>query len=98
MDPQIFQSLALVALFGGFAAAEWVRGELRPRTASREDDRLDIAILLVFPLVFAGVLAASSALCAWLMPAQRDALAHWPWWAMVGTLLVVTLLVVDLTV
>ena len=42
MDPQVFQSLAFVAVFGGFAAAEWVRGELRPRMAGREDDRLDI--------------------------------------------------------
>lgn len=88
MDPQVFQSLALVAVFGGFAAAEWVRGELRPRMAGREDDRLDIAILLVFPLVFAGVLTTSTALSAWLMPEQRGALAHWPWWAMVGTLLI----------
>lgn len=67
MDPQVFQSLALVAVFGGFAAVEWARGELRPREAGPEDDRLDIAILVMFPLVFAGVLTASTALCAWLI-------------------------------
>ena len=88
MDPQFFQTVSLVAIFAGFLLNEWRRGELRPPTAGREDDRLDIAILLMFPVVFSGVLAASTALCAWLIPEQQGAFAHWSWWAMLGTLLI----------
>ena len=88
MTPQTLQTLALVSLFGAFLAAEWRRGELRPLAAGPQDDRLDLAVLLMFPTVFAGVLAGSTALCAWLLPDQRGALAHWPWWAMTGVLLV----------
>ena len=88
MDPQTVQTVSLVAIFAGFLLNEWRRGELRPPMAGREDDRLDIAILIMFPAVFAGVLATSTALCEWLLPQQRGAFAHWPWWAMLGTLLI----------
>ena len=47
MDPQFFQTVSLVAIFAGFLLNEWRRGELRPPTAGREDDRLDIAILII---------------------------------------------------
>mgnify|MGYP006901816078 CR=1 FL=1 len=71
MDPQTVQTVSLVAIFAGFLLNEWRRGELRPPMAGREDDRLDIAILIMFPAVFAGVLATSTALCEWLLPQQR---------------------------
>ena len=88
MSPQFFQTVSLVAIFCGFLAVEWRRGTLRPAGAGPQDDRLDLAVLLMFPTVFTAVAATSLALCAWLLPDQRDALAQWPWWAMTAVLLV----------
>lgn len=93
MQPQTVQILAAVSVLCAFALAEMLQGRFLPREATREDNRLDIAVTLLFPLISGLVLAASTALCAWLMPAQRDALAHWPWWQM----LLVLLLADDLT-
>ena len=93
MSSQTVQLLAVLTVLGGFALAELARGRFFPREATREDNRLDIAVTLLFPLIAAAVLAAAGALCAWLVPAQRNALAHWSWWQM----LLVLLLADDLT-
>lgn len=93
MEPQTVQMLAVATVFTAFALAELVRGHFFPAQATREDNRLDLAVTLIFPLISTGVLALSGALCAWLMPEQRAALAHWPWWQM----LLVLLLADDLT-
>ena len=87
LNPQVFQLGMAATLFGLFTLAEILRGGFFPPEADREDNRLDLAILLVFPLVTAAVLLASATLCEWAMPGMRGALAHWPWWAMVLTLL-----------
>ena len=93
------QILAAVSVLGAFAfafafaIAELVQGRFFPREVTRENNRLDIAVTLLFPLISGAVLAASTALCAWLMPVQRDALASWSWWQMLLVLLV--LLVAD---
>lgn len=44
--------------------------------------------MLATSLVLVLSVAAATALCAWLMPAERDLLAHWPWWQMLAVLLV----------
>lgn len=93
MQPQTVQALAIVAVLCAFGLAELAQRRFFPREATREDNRLDIAVTLLFPLISGAVLAASTALCAWLIPAQRDALAHWPVWQM----LLVLLLADDLT-
>lgn len=93
IDPQTVQLLAVSAVLLAFALAEIAAGHFFPREATREDNRLDIAVALMFPLVSGTVLTLSTALCAWLMPTQRDMLAHWPVWQMV----VVLLLADDLT-
>ncbi len=51
--------------------------------------------MLATSLVLVLSVAAATALCAWLMPTQRDLLAHWPWWQMLAVLLVAVLLVAD---
>ena len=88
MQAQSVQILAILAVLGAFATAEIVQGRFFPRQANREDNRLDIAVTLLFPLISGSVLAAATALCAWLMPTQRDLLARWPWWQMLAVLLV----------
>ena len=79
------QTVQLLAIFGvllSFGVAELIQGRFFAPEATREDNRLDIAVTLLFPLISASVLAASTGLCTWLMPEQRQALAAWPVWQM----------------
>jgi sterol desaturase/sphingolipid hydroxylase (fatty acid hydroxylase superfamily) len=85
---QTVQMLAVFAVLAGFALAELALGRFFPRQAHREDNRLDLAVTCLFPVISGAVLAASGALCAWAMPGQRDALVHWAWWQMLLLLLV----------
>ena len=93
LHPQTVQLLAVGSVLGLYALAELASRRFFPPEATREDDRLDLVVTLTFPLLSAGVLGASGALCAWLIPEQRGAWAHWPWWQM----LLVLLLADDLT-
>ena len=87
MQPQTAQGLGVAAVFLGFALAELRQRRFFPREATREDNRLDVAVTLLFPVLSLTVLAASTALCTWLMPLQQGAWAHWAWWQMLPVLL-----------
>ena len=93
MDLQTVQLLSVVTIFTAFAVAELVIDKFFAREATHEDNRLDIAVGLMFPVISGAVFAAARALCVWLMPEARDAWADWPWWQMV----IVLLLADDLT-
>ena len=88
MQPQVVQLIAVVSVLLTFALAELAQGRFFARQATREDNRLDVAVTLLFPVIGGGVLAAAGALCAFFLPSYRDALAHWPVWAMLALLLV----------
>jgi sterol desaturase/sphingolipid hydroxylase (fatty acid hydroxylase superfamily) len=88
MTPQQVQIAVVFAVFLGFALLEWRRHQLFPREATREDNRLDAVVLFMVPVVQAGVLLTVTALCDRFIPDSQGSLAHWPWWAMSGTLLV----------
>lgn len=85
---QTVQLLAVVIIYGGFAIAELMIDRFFPSNATPEDNRLDTAVTIVFPVVMGLVLAAAKALCVWLIPGARDAWAAWPVWQMVLVLLV----------
>ncbi len=87
-DPQMVQSLAIAAVLTAFALAEMLQGRFFAREATAQDNRLDIAVTLMFPAISLGVLAITNALCEWLLPQQRAALADWTWWQMLLVLLV----------
>jgi sterol desaturase/sphingolipid hydroxylase (fatty acid hydroxylase superfamily) len=87
-DLQAAQLLAVTLIFLAFGVAEIVIGKFFAPEAGREDNRLDVAVGLMFPIVSGSVFAASRALCGFLLPAYQNAWAHWPWWGMVATLLV----------
>ncbi len=93
MQEQTVQFAAAVSVLVAFASAELIQGKFFAPEATREDNRLDIAVTLLFPAISFAVLTAATALCEWLMPGQRNALAHWAWWQM----LIVLLLADDLT-
>jgi sterol desaturase/sphingolipid hydroxylase (fatty acid hydroxylase superfamily) len=88
MQEQTVQILCILGVFLSFALAELIKGRFFAPEATREDNRLDVAVTLLFPLISLAVLSASTALCAWLMPDQRGALSQWPAWKMVLVLLV----------
>ena len=88
LQPQTVQLLAVFSVLGSFALAELVQGRFFAREANPQDNRLDVAVTLLFPFISGSVLLASGALCAGLMPGQRDALAAWAWWQMLLVLLV----------
>jgi len=88
LEPMHGQLLVVVSIVAAFALIELLRGGFFPREATREDNRLDVAIIFMFPLVSGLVALVVQALCEWWMPQHRGALGHWPWWAMVGTLLI----------
>ncbi|MES2188952.1 MAG: sterol desaturase family protein, partial [Pseudomonadota bacterium] len=93
MQTQTVQLIAVVSVLGAFALAEIAQRRFLAPEASAQDNRLDVAVTLMFPLIAGAVVAAADALCVWLMPQHRDALAAWPVWKMV----VVLLLADDLT-
>ncbi len=88
MDLQTTQLLAVVAVFTLFGLGEVAIGKFFAPEATTEDNRLDVAVGLMFPVVSGLVFAAAKAVCTWLMPSARDAWAAWPWWQMVPVLLV----------
>ena len=88
METQTVQMLAVVSVLLAFGLAEWVQGRFFAPEATREDNRLDVVVTLLFPLISGAVLAASGALCAAWMPEQRNAWAGWSVWAMLAVLLV----------
>jgi len=89
MEPKAVQGLAVLALFAGFALIELYRRRFFSPTAGREDNRLDIAAAILLPLLIVPlILLATDTLGTRFYPEHRGALAHWPVWAMVLTLLV----------
>ncbi len=88
MQAQTLQLLVLLLVLSAFALAEMIQGRFFAKEATREDNRLDVAVTLLFPLITGSVMAASTSLCQWLMPLQKNALADWAWWQMLLVLLV----------
>lgn len=88
MTLQSVQLLSVVTVFGVFAVAEVAIGKFFAHEASAEDNRLDLAVGVMFPVVSGLVFAAAQAICGWLMPTARDSWADWSWWQMVLVLLV----------
>jgi sterol desaturase/sphingolipid hydroxylase (fatty acid hydroxylase superfamily) len=88
LSPVEAQLIIVSGLLAMFAIIELVRGGFFPREAGAEDNRLDIAVMVMFPIVSGGVGLAAAALCNSFIPEYQGALAHWPWWAMIATLLV----------
>ena len=89
MTPQMQAvQLGLISLIMAvLALAEWRAGRLFPTEASRGDNRLDLAIMLAMPAISALVMQTVLALCGHWMPESRNAWADWPWWQLLGALL-----------
>ena len=88
MAPETVQAVAVLALFAGFALIELKRRRFFSPNASREDNRLDAAAAILLPgFIVPLILLACEFLGRSFFPEQRNALANWPLWAMIITLL-----------
>ena len=67
-DQQLVQLIAIISVFVLFGAGELAIGKFFAREATTEDNRLDAAINLMFPVVSGLVFATSRALCALWLP------------------------------
>ena len=89
MNTQL-QNVLIVCVMLGFAGMEIVTRRYKDTVhASADDTKLELFMFLSL-LAIAQPLAIliTNELSAWLMPAQRNALADLPWWAMAAILIV----------
>ena len=80
----------IAGIFVGFALLEVVAGRFVNREeTTRKDVILDVIAATFIPgVALPSVLFFSAALAETIFPGSQNQWAHWPWWAMVGTLLV----------
>jgi len=86
----MYQNLVIVAIMIVFALKEWTSRRYRDTVhASANDTKLEFFMFVsLIAVAQPFTIFAATKLCAWLIPAQRGALADFPWWAMVGMLLI----------
>ena len=85
----LLQNALITVVILGYALLEFTtRRYQNTVTANRNDTRLEFMMFISLLAITQPVaLLGANALCTWLIPDQRDAWAHLPWWAMVGILL-----------
>ena len=92
MNPTQVQNLLVLCLIGGFGLMEFAsrRYQSTVRTSATSNDTKLELMMFVSLLAITQPLAILGAgkLGAWLAPDLKGAMADWPWWAMVGVLLV----------
>lgn len=87
-EQQLLQIAVVSSVLLAFGLAEWAKGLLRPKQATRGDLCVDIAMTVLLPLISGAVLLAATALCERWLPGQRGAWSGWAWWQMFLLLLV----------
>lgn len=90
MNATQIQNLLILCLLLGFAGMEYLSRRYRDTVrASSDDTKLELLMFLSLVAITQPLaILVTGKLGAWLMPEWKDALAHLPWWAMVGILLI----------
>jgi sterol desaturase/sphingolipid hydroxylase (fatty acid hydroxylase superfamily) len=91
MTPAQVQNALIVCLLVGFATMEYVTRRYKDTvTATSNDTKLELLMFLsLLAITQPLAILVTGKLGAWLAPSWEGALAHLPWWGMVGILLVV---------
>lgn len=91
MSSSQIQNLLIICLVLGFAAMEWISRRYRDTVhATPNDTKLELFMFLsLLAITQPLAILVTSKLGDWLMPQYKGVLADWPWWAMVGVLIVV---------
>lgn len=89
MNP-LLQNALILSLILGYALMEFAtrRYQATVKATSNDSWLEGLMFLSLIAIAQPVALLGSNAICSWLMPEQRGAWAHLPWWAMVGILLV----------
>lgn len=88
MNPQL-QNILIVLVMLGYAGMEWITRRYKDTVhASKDDTKLELFMFLSLLAIAQPVaILVTHWLCAWALPGRSGALAHLPWWGMVGLLL-----------
>ena len=91
MNASQIQNVLVVSMILGFAAMEIISRRYRDTVnATSNDTKLELFMFLSLLAITQPIaILSTSKLGAWLAPQYKGALADWPWWAMVGILIVV---------
>ena len=91
MNASQIQNLLIVCLILGFAAMEVISRRYKHTVhATANDTRLELFMFLsLLAITQPLAILMTGKLGDWLVPQYKGALAHWPWWATVGTLILV---------
>jgi sterol desaturase/sphingolipid hydroxylase (fatty acid hydroxylase superfamily) len=91
MNAAQIQNVLIVSMIIGFAVMEIVSRRYRNTVnATSNDTKLELFMFLSLLAITQPIaILTTSKLGAWLAPQYKGALADWPWWAMVGILILV---------
>ncbi len=91
MNSSQIQNLLIVFLIVGFASMEVISRRYRDTVhATANDAKLELFMFLsLLAITQPLAILVTNRLGNWLLPQYKDALASWPWWAMVGILILV---------
>ena len=91
MNPSQIQNLLIVLMIGGFASMEIISRRYRDTVhATTNDTKLELFMFLsLIAITQPLAILVTDRVGNWLLPEYKDALANWPWWGMVGILIVV---------
>jgi sterol desaturase/sphingolipid hydroxylase (fatty acid hydroxylase superfamily) len=89
MNATQIQNILVLSMILGFAATELIsRRYQNTVTATANDTKLEVFMFLSLVAITQPLAMLSTAkLGEWFAPAYKDVLADWPWWAMVGILI-----------
>jgi sterol desaturase/sphingolipid hydroxylase (fatty acid hydroxylase superfamily) len=89
MNATQIQNILVLSMILGFAAMELIsRRYQNTVTATANDTKLELFMFLSLVAITQPLAMLTTAkLGAWLAPDYKDVLTDWPWWAMVGILL-----------
>ena len=89
MNATQIQNILVLSMILGFAATELIsRRYQNTVTATSNDTKLEVFMFLSLVAITQPLAMLSTAkLGEWFAPAYKDVLADWPWWAMVGILI-----------
>ena len=89
MNPTLIQNVLVVCMILGYAATEVISRRYKDTVhATANDTKLELLMFLSLlaitqPLIF----LITAKLGSWLAPSYKEVLSDWPWWGMVGILI-----------
>lgn len=89
MNPTLIQNVLLVCMILGYAATEVISRRYKDTVhATANDTKLELLMFLSLlaitqPMIF----LITAKLGSWLAPSYKEVLSDWPWWGMVGILI-----------